>query len=167
MECQCHLRSLNQSIVLYLLYLLLPNILDRLVMRPSLFLAILGIVGSFASGFSSPTLPFAASQRRAVAATAKSIISRKGLFKMPLDARVATSRIVNTIARGGAQNAQASSSSSAQSKCPLRKFSVVLASAYGTGGVMYSLLKAIRRVFPVAMEPFTQGAVPLSQFQLG
>jgi hypothetical protein len=92
---------------------------------------------------------------------------------MPLDASTITTtsrtRTVNTIARGGAQQAQASSVSSNEqpSKCPLRKFSVLLASAYGTGGVMYSLIKAIRRVLPVAIEPFTQGAVPLSQFQLG
>jgi len=37
---------------------------------------------------------------------------------------------------------------------------------YGTGGVMYILIKAIRRVVPIALEPFGKTAVPMSQFQL-
>jgi hypothetical protein len=43
----------------------------------------------------------------------------------------------------------------------------VLSTVYGTGGVIYILLKAIKRVLPIALEPFQKSAVPLSQFQLG
>jgi len=43
----------------------------------------------------------------------------------------------------------------------------VMASFWGTGGVLYILGKAVKRVVPIALEPFQEGAVPLSQFQLG
>jgi hypothetical protein len=46
--------------------------------------------------------------------------------------------------------------------------SSVLASLWGAAGVAYILVKAIRRVLPVALEPFTKGdgIVPLTNFQL-
>ena len=44
---------------------------------------------------------------------------------------------------------------------------VLLTSLWGSGGVIYILAKAIKRVVPIAMEPFSEGAVPLSQVQLG
>ena len=48
-----------------------------------------------------------------------------------------------------------------------RNVSVFLASLWGSGGVIYILAKAIKRVLPIAMEPFAKGAVPLSQLELG
>lgn len=44
----------------------------------------------------------------------------------------------------------------------------VLASLWGSLGVVYILFKAIKRVLPIALEPFTkaEGVVPLTQFQL-
>lgn len=44
----------------------------------------------------------------------------------------------------------------------------VLASLWGASGVLYILAKAIKRVLPIALEPFTkaEGVVPLSQLQL-
>ncbi|KAL7549897.1 hypothetical protein ACHAWF_013152 [Thalassiosira exigua] len=44
----------------------------------------------------------------------------------------------------------------------------VLASLWGACGVVYILVKAIKRVLPIALEPFTkaEGIVPLTQFQL-
>lgn len=48
-----------------------------------------------------------------------------------------------------------------------RSISVLLASLWGSGGVIYILAKAIKRVLPIAMEPFAEGAVPLSQLELG
>jgi len=43
-----------------------------------------------------------------------------------------------------------------------------LASLWGACGVVYILLKAIKRVLPIALEPFgkAEGVVPLTQFQL-
>jgi len=44
----------------------------------------------------------------------------------------------------------------------------VLSSLWGAGGVCYILLKAIKRVVPIALEPFskTEGVVPLTSVQL-
>ena len=46
--------------------------------------------------------------------------------------------------------------------------SKVLASLWGAFGVVYILAKAIKRVLPIALEPFSkaEGVVPLTQFQL-
>jgi len=46
------------------------------------------------------------------------------------------------------------------------------ASLWAVGGLSYTLMKAVKRVLPVALEPFKSGdaaaaMVPLSQFQLG
>jgi hypothetical protein len=43
----------------------------------------------------------------------------------------------------------------------------VAASAWGTCGVAYILIKAIRRVLPIALEPFGKGAVALTKPELG
>ena len=46
--------------------------------------------------------------------------------------------------------------------------SKVLASLWGAFGVVYILAKAVKRVLPIALEPFSkaEGVVPLTQFQL-
>jgi len=43
----------------------------------------------------------------------------------------------------------------------------IIASAWGTIGVAYILIKAIKRVIPIALEPFGSGAMRLSGPQLG
>ena len=48
-----------------------------------------------------------------------------------------------------------------------KKPSVFLASLWGTGGMVLILSKAIQKLVPIAVEPFQQGAIPLSQVQLG
>jgi hypothetical protein len=53
------------------------------------------------------------------------------------------------------------------SKCPVTGTAAILASLWGSGGVIYILGKAIRRVLPIAMEPFQAGGTPLTSFQLG
>lgn len=53
------------------------------------------------------------------------------------------------------------------SKCPVTGVATIAASLWGAGGVIYILAKAIKRVFPVALEPFQEGSVALSKFQLG
>ena len=67
--------------------------------------------------------------------------------------------------RGGALNQ--AQESTGTTKCPFTKFTKLAASLYGTGGVLYILGKAIRRVAPIALEPFAKGAIPLTQLQLG
>ncbi|KAI2507695.1 hypothetical protein MHU86_6694 [Fragilaria crotonensis] len=117
-------------------------------MRPLLFLYILG--SHFASAFSSPA-SFSIMRPYVVNA------------KPPLPVTRTLRDVI--LSRGGALNqAQASSETG---KCPFTKFTKLASSIYGTGGVLYILSKAIRRVAPVAMEPFAKGAIPLTQLQLG
>lgn len=76
--------------------------------------------------------------------------------------------------RGGALGASTAIESSSNNGGSIEKdlnLSVgnVLASLWGASGVAYILMKAIRRVIPIAMEPFSKadGVVPLTNFQLG
>lgn len=80
------------------------------------------------------------------------------------------------VPRGGAATtkpltAKASSSPiDTGSKCPVTGLAAALGSLYGAGGVVYVLAKAIKRVLPIALEPFQAGtaaAVALTNFQLG
>jgi hypothetical protein len=44
----------------------------------------------------------------------------------------------------------------------------ILSSMWGSIGVVYILVKAIKRVVPIALEPFfSKTVVPLTRFQLG
>jgi hypothetical protein len=51
-------------------------------------------------------------------------------------------------------------------KCPMTGTATILGSLWGTGGVIYILYKAIKRVIPIAIEPFQATSIPLTQFQL-
>lgn len=77
-----------------------------------------------------------------------------------------------TAPRGGAvvargQKMAATSPAPTGSKCPATSAATVAASLWGAGGVIYILAKAIKRVIPIAIEPFQAGSVPLNNFQLG
>jgi hypothetical protein len=50
-------------------------------------------------------------------------------------------------------------------KCPFTKTMTVFGSVWGSFGVIYILTKAVKRVIPIAMEPFTGGTMTLSPFQ--
>jgi hypothetical protein len=73
-------------------------------------------------------------------------------------------KVAKPFSGGGLQNAKGSLNG--ESKCPFTAFSKLASSIYGTTGVLYILGKAIQRVIPVALEPFSKGATPLSQLQL-
>jgi hypothetical protein len=68
--------------------------------------------------------------------------------------------------RGGALESSKGSLMDTGSKCPVTGGVSVLASMWGSGGVLYILGKAIKRVLPIALEPFQAGSVPLSQLQI-
>lgn len=135
-------------------------------MRLSQLLTILGLIGNIAFGLSSSTLSFVPLTHSRTFANSNSFCNHSNIRNMAPCTIAARPALPSKVPRGGAQSAQ-NSSSNEPSKCPLRKLSVLFASSYGTGGVVYILVKAIRRVFPIAMEPFSKGATPLSQFQLG
>ena len=85
--------------------------------------------------------------------------------------RISNMRISTT--RGGAtvkpkgQKLAATSPVATGSKCPATSAATIAASMWGAGGVIYILAKAIKRVIPIAMEPFQTGSVPLNNFHLG
>ena len=144
-------------------------------MRPSSrsFLSFLAIIGSLDIGFS-----FAhASQSPTSQVHGSNIIVGTGMSSL---ARVATpaTTMPLTAAKKSAQSRKRLSNTStikmtsvnggAAATAPsYKKASVFLTSLWGSGGVIYILAKAIKRVVPIAMEPFAEGAIPLSQVQLG
>ena len=75
------------------------------------------------------------------------------------------------IAASSAESGDGSSSSGGLidtgSKCPVTGLAALFGSVWGVTGVLYVLAKAVKRVMPIALEPFQAGAVPLSQFELG
>lgn len=120
-------------------------------MRPSLSLAVLALFGNFAYGFSSPP--------------AKPLSTRALLARQPHGPVAAKSTpidIMTSTSRGGALKATSNGDSS-NNMTPFK----FMASFWGTTGVIYILAKAIRRVIPIAIEPFLETSTPLSQFQLG
>ena len=71
-------------------------------------------------------------------------------------------------AQGGAKARDLkATASSTESKYPVTGATTIATSLWGTGGVLYILGKAVKHVAPIAAKPFQQGAVLLSQFQLG
>jgi hypothetical protein len=74
--------------------------------------------------------------------------------------------------RGGALGASTSADDANKSSPAVKDLNLttgnVLASLWGSCGVVYILVKAIKRVLPIALEPFSKngGVVPLTQFQL-
>lgn len=115
-------------------------------MRSSMKLAFIALLSRVAYGFSNPT------------ATPRTPTRRFEVQK--------TSTFLSTRPRGGATKLSASPASTG-SKCPATGAATIAASIWGTGGVLYILAKAVKRVLPIAMEPFQKGAVPLSKVELG
>ena len=73
---------------------------------------------------------------------------------------------------GGALSSSNDSASTTSTSTAVKDLNLtilnVLASLWGSCGVVYILAKAIKRVLPIALEPFGkgEGVVPLTQFQL-
>lgn len=127
------------------------------MLRPTLLLCLFGL--HFASALSSMS-PSSIPSRVRVPAVAT---ITQSLSKISLSKALA-GRNGALMSRGGALNQTQGSSEAV--KCPFTKFSKLVSSIYGTGGVLYILSKAIRRVLPVALEPFSKGATPLTHLQL-
>jgi hypothetical protein len=122
-------------------------------MRPSFSLALISLLTSFAYGFSS----------------------QSGRWQLRQRVRGPTAPVAlqpSFLPRGGASDKkvtlnQAGQPIESESKCPVTGSVAILGSLWGSGGVLYILAKAIKRVLPIALEPFKEGAIPLSQVQLG
>jgi hypothetical protein len=123
-------------------------------MRSSYSLTLVAFLASFAYGFSVTPL-------RLEPIRIRSSISNQQLSSQPLS----SCSVLQS--RGGALNLSKNSPITVESKCPVTGLAAIFGSLWGTFGVVYVLIKAIKRVLPIAMEPFQAGAVPLTQFQLG
>ena len=135
-------------------------------MRASLSLAFIALFSSVVYGFSSPTR-VVSTDHCSSSGRAASCTTRPSVLSGPPPAALGTNTAfpMAGTARGGALQA---SGTSVGDGGELPKGPVALvASFWGTFGVLYILGKAIKRVAPIAMEPFAEGGVPLSQFQLG
>jgi len=113
-------------------------------MRSSLALTLIALFGSVAYGFSS-----------------QSSVDKLSSFRWRSMTQQQQHHSVMQTPRGGAR--MSTSSNDTFDKSP----GLTISSLWGTGGVLYILMKAIKRVIPIALEPFQEGAVPLSQFELG
>eukprot|EP00568_Trieres_chinensis_P003665 CAMPEP_0183308126 /NCGR_PEP_ID=MMETSP0160_2-20130417/19974_1 /TAXON_ID=2839 ORGANISM="Odontella Sinensis, Strain Grunow 1884" /NCGR_SAMPLE_ID=MMETSP0160_2 /ASSEMBLY_ACC=CAM_ASM_000250 /LENGTH=259 /DNA_ID=CAMNT_0025471885 /DNA_START=97 /DNA_END=876 /DNA_ORIENTATION=+ len=122
----------------------------------------LAVLATIASGFSSsPNTVFTprafmsststATVRRRPSAATSAVATIRGGAKPSSPTEVSAARPVDDVPAG--------------TKCPVS----FLASAWGAGGVAYILLKAVRRLLPIAIEPFVGegGPVPLTSVQLG
>lgn len=125
-------------------------------------LALLGIalLNNATHGFSCTTLPPAAWIRST--STKKSILPTTTTTTAQMK-QIHTIHPL-TVARGGAIS---SSRRNGDNQHDLNlTVGKALTSAWGTFGVAYILIKAIRRVLPIAVEPF-KGGVALSHVELG
>lgn len=143
---------------------------------PSLALIGAALLSNLASGFSCsasvPPLPTSAFVRNSMPSTScQTNLNSKDILQRRTEAVFASS-VQNSRAmvhRGGGGTALSAKGDEAMEGEDLNlTVGKVVASLWGATGVIYILAKAIKRVLPIAMEPFTkaEGVVPLSQFQL-
>ena len=153
--------------------------------RPSYALIGVALLSNLASGFSCsaplPPLPtttsaFLRNQPPPAACTINSL--NKDIIRGQSRRDILTSSSINSpvMVRGGSDSALSASptvTSDAGDNAITGEdlnltTSKVLASLWGAFGVVYILVKAIKRVLPIALEPFSkaEGVVPLTQFQL-
>lgn len=137
----------------------------------SVSLILVALWTAFCSAF-SPT-PSTTTANSATATASSTTTSRDTLgLPRPLVQPFVYSNMAGSVARGGGATSPSSlrnskSPVSTDSKCPVTGAAAIFGSLWGTGGVIYILTKAIKRVIPIAMEPFQEGSMPLTQLQLG
>jgi hypothetical protein len=132
------------------------------------------LLNNLASGFSSPTAISLPTQRVTFQRVADSS-TNNNLFlqKRTMFPTTAAHQQFPLAVRGGALGSSTTIGSSinnggsAETDLNLSAGNV-LASFWGASGVAYILIKAIKRVLPIALEPFSKadGIVPLTNFQL-
>lgn len=133
------------------------------------------ILATLASGFSSSPKTFPPQRAhmhtkpttvrpRPVAAAAAG--ETRASAVIPIRGGGAKDSSTQVSATGGAKYLADQNAVSSGSECPVS----FLASAWGSGGVAYILIKAILRILPIALEPFVKGGgevvAPLTSFQL-
>mmetsp|Transcript_22801 Transcript_22801/g.35726 ORF Transcript_22801/g.35726 Transcript_22801/m.35726 type:complete len:277 (+) Transcript_22801:141-971(+) len=134
------------------------------------------LLNNLASGFSSPTSISLPTQMAMFQRVGDSSVNNNALFQtkqQQMFSTAAAHQSSSLAVRGGALGASTAIGSSSDNGGSVEKdlnLSVgnVLASLWGASGVAYILIKAIVRVLPIALEPFSkaEGIVPLTNFQL-
>lgn len=153
-QMSCRLSTKNHNIAAYTS--------ETYEMRLSMSLVLIALMSYVVHGFSSPII---------LTQQPRTIIGSSSHSRFKTLDHVSGMRKITTT-RGGAvvtggQKLAAASPAATGSKCPATSAATVAASLWGAGGVIYILAKAIKRVIPIAMEPFQAGSVPLNNFQLG
>ena len=129
-------------------------------MRLSIHLVLIALMSYVVHGFSSPII---------LSQQPRTITARTGFTKLdPIsNIRISETRGGGAVVRPNGQKLAATSPAATGSKCPATSAATIAASMWGAGGVIYILAKAIKRVIPIAIEPFQAGSLPLNNFQLG
>ena len=128
-------------------------------MRLSIHLVLIALMSYVVHGFSSPII---------LSQQPRTITARNRFTKLdPIsNIRISETRGGGAVRPNG-QKLAATSPAATGSKCPATSAATIAASMWGAGGVIYILAKAIKRVIPIAIEPFQAGSLPLNNFQLG
>lgn len=138
-----------------------------------ILLPVLALVGSLDFGASfanAKSVPIVSISNGATctSTTLGATIPRAPCTTMPVRQRPATTSSPGALdTKMTALNVSAGGASADENSADFKKLSVFLTSLWGSGGVIYILAKAIKRVLPIALEPFKEEATPLSQLQLG
>mmetsp|Transcript_7861 Transcript_7861/g.11364 ORF Transcript_7861/g.11364 Transcript_7861/m.11364 type:complete len:279 (+) Transcript_7861:115-951(+) len=141
-------------------------------------LVAVALLNNFVSGFSSPTSISLPTQMVISQRAGDSSVNNNALFRAKQQQIFTTATAAHQqkspmAVRGGALGASTAIGSSSDNGGSVEKdlnLSVgnVLASLWGSSGVAYILIKAIVRVLPIALDPFSkaEGIIPLTNFQL-
>mmetsp|Transcript_357 Transcript_357/g.685 ORF Transcript_357/g.685 Transcript_357/m.685 type:complete len:280 (-) Transcript_357:143-982(-) len=137
------------------------------------------LLNNLASGFSSPASISLPTQMAVFQRVGNSSVNNNVIFQTKqqqqqiFPSATAAHQSSPLAVRGGALRASTAIGSSTDNGGSLEKdlnlsFGNILASLWGASGVAYILIKAIVRVLPIALEPFSKadGIVPLTNFQL-
>ena len=131
------------------------------------------LLNNLASGFSSPASIPLPTQMSTFKRVGQSSSVDNNILSQTKQHFPAHHQLSPLAIRGGALGASTAIGSSDSSSGSVEKdlnlsFGNTLASLWGATGVAYILIKAIRRVIPIALEPFSkaEGVVPLTTFQL-
>ena len=128
--------------------------------RISFWLTLLGVTSQFAYGFSMKP-----SNNRLIQSIAVSRNNPK-LTENNYASVSVRPQFNALVARGGSSKASTASGNADGGNETYRKIANSIASLWATSGVVMILGKSIKRILPIAMEPFNGVAAPLSTFQL-
>mmetsp|Transcript_38259 Transcript_38259/g.81665 ORF Transcript_38259/g.81665 Transcript_38259/m.81665 type:complete len:279 (+) Transcript_38259:218-1054(+) len=144
---------------------------------PSFALIGAALLSNLASGFSCtdsvPPLPKSAFLRNPLhhSPSCRTNSYSEENFRQRIPGDLSSSGNFPVMARGGGDGTALSAAATGDGTAVGQDLNLttgkVLASLWGASGVVYILAKAIKRVLPIALEPFIKGeGVPLTQFQL-